>query len=117
MSVISLMNRYFEGGITKLAQLFIDHYRSMIAFFLDPLLAFLPFSVPAWYRDMYVISFCMIILAYKAGLLAELKTGPIPGVEPSLSPASCAFPREIAFGAYLSAGGRSARKPDRLHVA
>jgi hypothetical protein len=80
MSVISLVNRYFEGGITKLAQLFIDHYRSMIAFFLDPLLAFLPFSVPAW----SVISFCMIILAYKAGLLAELKTGPIPGVEPSL---------------------------------
>jgi hypothetical protein len=51
MSVISLIIKYFDVGLAPIAAQFIQHYRNIIAFFLDPVLTYLPFRVPAWYRD------------------------------------------------------------------
>ena len=62
MSLISLIIKYFDVGLAPIAAQLVQFYRDVVAFFLDPILAYVPFRIPAWYRDTFVISLMLLAL-------------------------------------------------------
>ncbi|MFM9848920.1 MAG: hypothetical protein ACKVP3_17355 [Hyphomicrobiaceae bacterium] len=66
LSVTSLITRYWSVGLGAVALEFIGFYRKAIAFVMDPLLSILPFTLPGWYKDAYVLSFILLLLEFKA---------------------------------------------------
>jgi hypothetical protein len=70
ISVISLTAKLFHIGLAPLLNEFIDFYRKFARAVISPILYFLPFTAPEWYRDAFVGSFIFMLLFFRSSYLA-----------------------------------------------
>ena len=66
LSVVSLVNKYLSFGLAPIALDFMNVYRKAIGLVMDPLLGLLPFTMPGWYKDAFVLSFVLLLLEFRA---------------------------------------------------
>ena len=55
-SLISLVQKLFSVGLSPVLYEFVAYYRRVAYFFVDWMTFWLPFQVPGWYKDAYIIS-------------------------------------------------------------
>jgi hypothetical protein len=69
-SIINLATKLYQTGLAPMLQELLDWYRKIVHLFTDPLMEliskFLPFPIPGWYHDLYVISFILCTLYFRS---------------------------------------------------
>ena len=65
-SLISLVQKFFNIGLAPVLAEFVAYYRRIAHFFVDWLFFWVPFEVPGWYKDAYVISFVFLVTFVRA---------------------------------------------------
>jgi hypothetical protein len=65
-SVISLIQRWLDVGIVPLLFEMLSYYRKIAHLLLTPVLTLIPFKVPVWYQDAYVLSLVFVMAFMKA---------------------------------------------------
>jgi hypothetical protein len=65
VSIISLIQKLFAIGLTPLLAKFLDYYRGIFYPLIDKLLFFVPFHIPSWYKDLYCLSFVILVAVYR----------------------------------------------------
>lgn len=66
LSLASLIQKYLDVGLKPIVAEFLAYYHKVIGVLTTPIVAIMPFSVPDWYRDAYVLSFVMLLAETRA---------------------------------------------------
>lgn len=56
LSLISLIEKIWHVGLLPFPALIVEYYRDMLVPIHNIVSSFLPFSVPEWYQDLWVLS-------------------------------------------------------------
>lgn len=69
-SAISLIEKIFSVGLAPVFQEFINYYRKVAYFFLDPIFSLLPLYVSSSYKDLYLVSLISLAMLLRSGEVA-----------------------------------------------
>jgi hypothetical protein len=67
LSIISVTQRSFSIGLTSIFADIVSYYRK-IAF---PVFDILPFTVPGWYKDLFILSLVLLVTALRAAITSK----------------------------------------------